>query len=258
MKPWAAPPERPVPAALTGKHAQDQLIALLPALGDARGAPEAVELFLLAIRLIGADAGIFLSLIREDAARSSYRSLLACDPLWAVEYVRHVDHEHDPWLQHALRSSEPIRSSELVVKPDEAQFVRAAAQRGFASALIVPAPTTAGTSRVGMLCLGSQDPHRFDGPDYPLTRIMAQALAMELHRWLLRALRDDLLSYSGLTAPEIELLRHEAAGHTSKMIGATLKIEPKTIDCRFQRLSAKLDAPDRRTAARIARLYGLL
>jgi DNA-binding NarL/FixJ family response regulator len=42
------------------------------------------------------------------------------------------------------------------------------------------------------------------------------------------------------------------------MIGAELNLDAKTVDSRFQRLSAKLDAPDRRTAARIARLYGVL
>ena len=44
----------------------------------------------------------------------------------------------------------------------------------------------------------------------------------------------------------------------SKLIGAAMNLEAKTIDCRFQRLNAKLGAPDRRTAVRIARLYGLL
>ncbi len=81
---------------------------------------------------------------------------------------------------------------------------------------------------------------------------------MELHRWLLQAIRRELLAQSRITPQEIELLRHQEAGHTSKVIGAALSIEAKTVDCRFQRLSAKLDAPDRRTAARIARLYGLL
>jgi DNA-binding NarL/FixJ family response regulator len=87
---------------------------------------------------------------------------------------------------------------------------------------------------------------------------MARALAMELHRWLLQAIRRELLIKSRLTAADIELLRYVAAGHTSKLIGAALNIEAKTVDCRFQRVSAKLEAPDRRTATRIARLYGLL
>jgi DNA-binding NarL/FixJ family response regulator len=66
------------------------------------------------------------------------------------------------------------------------------------------------------------------------------------------------LHRSHITEAELELLRHEAAGHSSKVIAAALQVEPTTIDCRFQRLNAKLNAPDRRTAARIASLYGLL
>jgi DNA-binding NarL/FixJ family response regulator len=71
-------------------------------------------------------------------------------------------------------------------------------------------------------------------------------------------MRQELLLRSRITEAEIELLRHEQAGHSSKVIGAALNVESKTIDCRFQRLNVKLDAPDRRTALRIARLYGLL
>jgi DNA-binding NarL/FixJ family response regulator len=91
-----------------------------------------------------------------------------------------------------------------------------------------------------------------------LFRIVARSLATELNRWLLRNLASELMAKSGITADEIALLRHEEAGHTSKMIGAELNLDAKTVDSRFQRLSAKLDAPDRRTAARIARLYGVL
>lgn len=81
---------------------------------------------------------------------------------------------------------------------------------------------------------------------------------MELHHWIVKATRQELLAGSGLNEADLELLRYEAAGHSSKAIGAALNLEAKTIDCRFQRVNAKLDAPDRRTAARIARLYGLL
>lgn len=57
---------------------------------------------------------------------------------------------------------------------------------------------------------------------------------------------------SRFTTANIELLRQWQAGHTA------LNIEAKTVDCCFQRISAKLDAPDRFTAMRIARLHGLL
>ncbi len=246
-------------AALTGAPDYGaRILGILPGLGDAESAGTAVDQFRQALRLIGADAGVFLSVIRDDATRTSYRSLVACDPLWAIEYARCAWHEHDPWLRHALHSAEPVRSSELDIRADEEAFVSTSMKLGFASAVIAPAPSEAGTSRVGVLSLGSHNLGFFDGEGYQLVRVIARALAMELHRWLLRAIRSELLVQSRVTPEEIELLRHEEAGHTSKMIGVELNLEAKTVDCRFQRLSAKLDAPDRRTAARIARLYGLL
>ena len=200
-----------------------------------------------------------MSSLRDDATRATYRSLMACDPVWASEYARRGWYDHDPWLRHASHDTEPLRSSELkVTSTEEAAFAEVSASLGFASAVIVPAPTCVGLSRIGVLCLGSTRPGFFDDEGYAKVRVLARALAMELHRWLLQVLRNELLVKSQLTVADFELLRHEAAGHTSKVIGAALNIEAKTVDCRFQRVSAKLDAPDRRSAVRIARLYGLL
>lgn len=141
---------------------------------------------------------------------------------------------------------------------EECAFIRAAAEHGFTSALVAPAPSPVGLSRVGVLCLGSADSGRFDGENYPQVRVLARALAMELHHWIAKSMREELLQGVHLTEADLHLLRHEAAGHSSKVIGATMNLEAKTIDCRFQRLNAKLGAPDRRSAVRIARLYGLL
>lgn len=236
-----------------------RILEVLTRLGDAPDAAAAVDEFQQALQLFGADAGVFLSFIRDDATRSSYRWLLACDPLWAVEYAKKGWHDHDPWLRHALHGTEAVRGTELSVLPDEEEFATLSAAMGFASAVIVPAPTNAGASRVGMLCLGSHNFGFFeDDSAYAVVRVLARALAMELHRWQMNFMRNDLLANSRISDSELDLLRHEEAGHTSKHIGAVLSIEAKTIDCRFQKLCAKLNAPDRRTAARIARLYGLL
>lgn len=208
--------------------------------------------------MIGADSGVFLSAIKEDASRTSIRSLLACEPQWAVEYSRVDWHDHDPWLRHALQSQTPVRGTELQVQPSERAFIQRSSSLGFASSVVIPAPTSFGAARVGVLIIGSITPGYFEGDSYALVQIVSRALAMELHEWLLRTVRDDLLERSRITPDEIALLRHEAAGHTSKMIAAQVNVKAPTIDCWFQRISAKLNAPDRRTAMRIARLYGLL
>lgn len=235
-----------------------RVLSLLPNISRAVNEQATVELFWHAVRMIGADSGVFISAIKDDATRTSIRSLLACDAQWALEYSRVDWHEHDPWLRHALNSQAPIRGDDLRVLPDETAFIERSVTFGFASTVVVPAPTCFGGARFGVLILGSLNPDRFSGTDYEMVRIVARALAMELHEWLLRALRDDLLERSNLTPEEIDLLRHEAAGHTSKMIAATLDTKPKIVDYRFSRICAKLKVPDRRTAMRISRLYGLI
>jgi DNA-binding NarL/FixJ family response regulator len=236
-----------------------RVFQILPLITDARSAGEVISLFREAVVGLGADAGVFLSCLRDHATRTSLRSLWACDPSWAADYALHRWFEHDPWLRYASCDAEPTRSSNLVFSsPKEVAFIRAAAEHGFASALIAPAPSSVGLSRVGVLCLGSADPERFEGEKYPQVRVLARALSMELHHSIAKSMREELLRGASLTEADLHLLRCEAAGHSSKVIGAAINLEAKTIDSRFQRVNAKLGAPDRRTAVRIARLYGLL
>lgn len=240
--------------------ADARLLEILPRIGDADSTETVVSLFRAAVICLGADAGVFMNCLSDDATHTSMRSLWACDPVWAAQYASRRLFENDPWLRYATHESEPVLASALrPASVDEEGFLATAASYGFASAVIAPAPSGAGTSRVGMLCLGSQDAHHFEQEGTGAkVRVLARALAMELHRWLQQSLRKEMLLRAKLTDAELELLRHEAAGHSSKVIGAALHVEATTIDCRFQRLNAKLDAPDRRTALRIARLYGLI
>lgn len=236
-----------------------RVLQLLPPITEARSTSEVIFLFREAAVGLGADGGVFLSCLREDATRTSLRSLWACDPSWAADYASHRWFEHDPWLRYATSDAEPTRSRNLICSStEENAFIRAAEEHGFSSALIAPAPSPVGLSRVGVLCLGSADSGNFDSENYPQVRVLARALAMELHHWIAKSMREELLQEARLTEADLSLLRHEAAGHSSKIIGAAMNLEAKTIDCRFQRVNAKLGAADRRSSVRIARLYGLL
>lgn len=236
-----------------------RVLRLLPLITDVRSPGEVLALFHDIVAGLGANAGVFLSCLRDDATRTSFRSMWVCDPSWAAEYASHQLFERDPWLRYASSNAEPIRASEVACSStEEIDFIHAAEQHGFTSALIAPAPSPVGLSRVGVLCLGSPNPSQFGGESYPKVRVLARALSMELHHWIARSMREELLQGVPLTEADMALLRHEASGHSSKVIGAAMNLESKTIDSRFQRLNAKLGAPDRRTAVRIARLYGLL
>lgn len=252
--------DRPTPSDRTRSEEDDvRVLGLLPLVGHADSTAMVVTLFRESVSSLGADAGVFISYLRDDATRTSLRSLWACDPVWAAEYANQGLFSHDPWLRYATRESEPILASAIKpVSVEEEAFLRTATSCGLASVLIAPAPSGVGTSRVGVLCLGSQNTQHFENAADAKVLVLARALAMELHQWLQQNMRKELLFSSRITDADLDLLRHEAAGHSSKVIAATLNLEPTTIDCRFQRLNAKLEAPDRRTALRIARLYGLV
>lgn len=226
---------------------------------DVLDAPDAVDLLARATGNLGASSSCFLSFVRDADGSAAYRMLLACDPRWGTEYLSNGWFEIDPWLSYALRAEEPILASALTPQTDaERAMVASAADHGLRSVVIAPAPSAAGGSRVGVLYVGSDVAGFFEGDGYRDVRPIAQALAMELHAWWTRTLRRELVSRARITDDDVVLLRHEALGHGSKLIAAELHTEAKTIDCRFQRLNAKLDAPNRRTAVTIARLYGLL
>jgi DNA-binding CsgD family transcriptional regulator len=242
-----------------GEVENAHVLRLLPQIAEAASTGEVIALLHDLVIALGAESGVFLSCQRDDATRSSLRSLWACDPAWAADYASHRWFEKDPWLRQASKDSEPFRASDLKIETAEVQaFITSATARGFASSLIAPAPSLAGQSRFGALYLGSQFDGHFDGDRFNDVRVLARALAMELHHWVVKAMREELLQSASLSEADLNLLRHEAAGHSSKVIGAELNLEAKTIDCRFQRLNAKLDVPDRRTAVRKALLHGLL
>jgi DNA-binding CsgD family transcriptional regulator len=166
---------------------------------------------------------------------------------------------HDPWLAYAAHHSEPIAASSLPVLDAEGQRVIALAQQnGFASAALVPAHSGTGHSRISLLCLGSTSPAFFEGEGFGRFRLGARLIAAELHDWWLARIRRELIVKARITQADLELLRHEHQGHSSKRIAAELHVSKSSINSRFQRMNMKLGVPNRRLAARLAVECGLL
>ena len=160
------------------------VMAAIHQLALASDEAHAVDLLAAASDQMGTDAAAFVSFVRDDPSHESFRFLLACDPVWCLEYERRAWYSNDPWLQYSLTNSSPARAHEI--SPGSAQqraVVELAAQFGFRSALIVPAPSSGGLSRVGVLCLGSSTPGFFDDDGYLTLKMLARTLAMELHEW---------------------------------------------------------------------------
>lgn len=219
----------------------------------------AIELLSRGVQEFGAASGCFISFVREADTAATCRMLVACDPRWGTDYLTNGWFNSDPWLSHALRSEEPVVASMLVADtPAERAMIDRAADYGFKSVVVAPSPSAAGASRVGVLYIGSERDGFFEGDGFDDVRPLAQALSMELHAWWLRAMRRELVARIRMSRDELDLLRHEDSGHGSKVIARVLGTQAKTIDCRFQRINAKLGAPNRKAAVRIAKLYGLL
>lgn len=235
-----------------------RVLALIERLHDTDATEDVVVLFDRAVQLLGATSATFLSFIRDDALLTSYRSVHIGHPAWPAEYARGQWFIEDPWLAYAMHESEPVSSRDIEpTSPRQADFAANARRLGYAAALVVPAPPPQGQSRVGVLCLGSETEDAF-GTGLAMRLLLARTLAMEMHAWMRRSIRAELVRRSGITGDDLDLLRHELAGRGSKAIGTLMNLESKTIDCRFQRISAKLGVPNRRAAVRVALLYGLL
>lgn len=232
---------------------------LIEAVAEAGDESEALALLHQAAQCMGAQASAFVSFVRDDGAHESFRFLLACDPVWCHEYQRRAWYAHDAWLQYALTHSEPALVSQIAVStPQQRQLAELAHRYGFASGLIVPAPSATALSRVGVLCLGSSQPGYFEAGGLGPLRIAARALAMELHDWWIARIKGELIANAGLCDEDLALLRHERDGLRTKAIANALNTTTSAVDSRFQRLNQKLGVPNRRAAATLAAEYSLI
>lgn len=220
---------------------------------------EVAALLADATRLLGADAGAFASFMKDDETYESYRFILACDATWCLEYENGACFMHDPWLEYARHNSEPMLATNIAARTyREKETVALAKRFGFQSAVIVPAQSPQGLSRLGALCLGSSRPGYFATDGFSAVAFAATPLAMRLHEWQICQLRQELLDNARLSATDMDLLRHERQGHGSKEIAAELNINPLSVDSRWQRLNARLGVTSRIAAAAKAAEYGLI
>jgi DNA-binding CsgD family transcriptional regulator len=208
---------------------------------------------------LGAECAVFVSFVRDSADVSACRFLLACEPDWCRRYLASGLIAHDLWLAYAAHHSEPIIASSLTAtEPAQQQAIDLATRNGFASAVLVPAHSGAGHSRISLLCLGSSAPGFFEDEGFGAFRIGARMLALELHDWWLARIRRELIVKAHITPSDLVLLRHQCQGHSSKRIAAELHVSKSSINSRFQRMNIKLGVANRRMAARLASECGLI
>lgn len=205
---------------------------------------------------VGAEASLVTLKTRHDADHTSYRSVCACDCRAAREWCDANLIGSHPWLLYACSQTQAARSCEIDVLRQDPPG--AMARYGFRSALVVPAHSAHGPSQVTVLCVGSAVDGYFNDDSVARLFPPLRAFAMELHDWLVAKVRSQLVAQARLTQLDMALLRFEAQGHGSKEIARALGTSPITIDCRFQRLNARIGVANRRDAVRLVKLFGVL
>lgn len=250
-------PEREEPSRTCDLGRASALVHRLQSTNDSL---EAVDLLSDAASCLGASSAVFISVTSEPKrSTEDCRMLLACDPIWAAEAEAAEMLESNPWLRHAATRTEPIRGSDLVLESlEDRAFVDMSARFGFASTVIFPAPSANGIPRQGMLCLGSDTPSFIGPAAYLPVKVIGRAIAMELAEWWRSRVADEWRENIGLTQKDLDLLALEKRGISSKGISRRLGISTSAVDSRYKRLNIKLGVPNRKVAATLASLHGLL
>jgi DNA-binding CsgD family transcriptional regulator len=225
----------------------------------AKDAPQLLDSLVNATSAIGAAASLYSVAIPEAGSEPSSFSLFACHPGFAQRQQRLGPLLHHPWFRFARTHSTPGTDQGIYIQhASDAEAVELARQYGFASCLIVPTAAGADLARLEMLCLGSDHEAAFEGEDARIVRTLARSLAAELHDWVTRHLSTSLQQVARLHKSDIELLKLERQGLSTKAISARTGMSRAAVDSRFQRLNARLECANRKASARRAAEYGLL
>lgn len=202
---------------------------------------------------------VFVSFIREDETRENFRILLAGDANWCLAYQQKHWFANDAWLLYAATHSEPATDASIPFLTQGQREARAiAADFGMASAYVVPAPAGAGLTRVGALVIGSDQVDFFEGPSTAAIKVLARSLAMELHDWCVRRIREETIASKGIGRVDLRLLDMARRDLSTKEISRILGISTASVDSRFQRLNANFNMANRRATARLAAEHGLI
>jgi hypothetical protein len=236
-----------------------QVSAIVGTIAAAANEGVVIEAMNRAAELIGGRNSVFVSFIADDVSHESYRFLIGCDPTFCSLYRRLNWFTSDPAVLYAASNSEPILGGELAARRHlEQDLLDVAKEQGFASVIVIPTPSPAGVSRIGVWTVGSPIEGTFEG-SFAQVRIAARVIAMEIHEWWLRRVKHELIQECELSPEDMQLLGYEKRGLKSKEIAKLLgNTTPAAIDKRFHRISSRMGVPTRKEAAKQAAECGLI
>lgn len=222
------------------------------------GEPELAQALRGATQRLEADAGYFL-LRTHGEDKVTRLVLLACDACFGFEYVARDLSSADPWFRYATGHSAPVLGKDVFCDSRrERAFVELAAKYGFAEAALFPAPSPQGRSRIGLLAVGTRGPgvrDRFASAGY---RAAARDIAMGLHEQWVDMQRAAFVRSSEMSLLDLRILELELQGWGTKAIARHLRTTDASVNSRLQRLTNKLQMPNRRAAALRSLELGLI
>jgi len=207
----------------------------------------------------GVRSALFAHVTPDPTHRVLHHLMLACDTPLANSIRNCTTLERHPWMRHAERHAETVCASELHPRaPQPGSPTIDLEGQGFRSALLIPVHGAGNSGRFSLLCLGSHQPGYFESSSPPTVRLLAEALATELHQWWIIEMRRQLRATASLRESDLQLLSMEHEGMSTKEIARVLDISCASVDSRFQRINVRLGCPSRKAAAQRAACYGLI
>ena len=209
------------------------------------------------VEYFGLHSFVFGTLFR-NGEREHYRYLVGCAPNWCFLYNQNKWYAVDPFIDYALRNTSPILASDIPLSsPGQERLMAEAAEHGFRSGIVVPAHSGSAI-RIGILYLGTNEGVEHARESFLKHRNLMRAFALELLEWWDAKLRETGLQALDLDALDVDLLtkaqEHATAEEAARELGVTLS----RVKARYERLTRKLEVPNKRSAVEKAVALGLI
>jgi DNA-binding CsgD family transcriptional regulator len=216
----------------------------------------------MVVRMLGAQWFVYTTLLpsREGIESGSCRYFIGCSPDLCALYSRRMWILNDPLFEYARSNTAPIVGSMLKLQTQgQAEMVRAAAQHGFSSCLVVPTHTSMGANRrMGLLYVGSELPPALGEPLLMRKRVQFGALGSELLLWWNCHLKAQAMRRLSLEEDDVELLRLSMNGKSANEIAAICDMKLTTAYRRLSSIKDKFNVDRIEQAVAQAQSFGLL
>ncbi len=205
----------------------------------------------------GLESFVFGAFFRTGE-RENYRYLVGCVPEWCYLYNGNKWYAIDPFVDYAVTNANPILASDIsVTSAGQERMMAAAAEHGFRSGVVVPAHSVS-TVRIGVLYLGTREGLDRARDSLARHRSLLRAFSLELLEWWDAKLRRASLEDLELDELDLDLLAKAGEQATAEEAARELGVTVSRVKSRYERLTRKLDAPNKRTAAEKAVALGLI